>query len=130
LLLPGFVSSIVGESFNAAFIPTYIEVREKRGKAAAQRLFSSAGVFNLIVLVVVGLILAASQGWLLPLLGSSFPPRKLAMTKSLLFIFLGLLSISGLNALWRAALNADERFAITAVAPIMNPLLILVTLLA
>jgi putative peptidoglycan lipid II flippase len=128
-LLPAFLSGIVGESFNAAFIPTYIEVREREGRQAAERLFSSAAVFNLALLVAVSLLLAMLQSWLLPLLGSGFGPSKLNLTRLLFFISLASLSLSGLNTLWRATLNADERFVFTAISPIMTPVLILAVLL-
>src|SRR5690349_391019 len=36
LLLPNFLSSAVGESFGAAFIPVYIELRETEGPEVAQ----------------------------------------------------------------------------------------------
>src|SRR5918911_4982265 len=40
-LLPSVVMNIVAGSFNAALIPTYIEVRDRDGREAAQRLFAS-----------------------------------------------------------------------------------------
>jgi len=86
-------------------------------------------VFNLVLLVTVSAILAMLQKWLLPLLGSSFGPSKLSLARMLFFISLASLSLSGLNTLWRATLNADERFVFTAISPIMTPTLILAALL-
>src|SRR5438309_2052342 len=40
-LVPSFVVGIVAGSLNGALIPVLVDVRQKRGKEAAQRLFSS-----------------------------------------------------------------------------------------
>ena len=45
-LVPGFLIVLVAGSLNAAFIPTFILVREEKGEVAAQRLFSSCMVWS------------------------------------------------------------------------------------
>jgi putative peptidoglycan lipid II flippase len=128
-LLPSFFIGVIAGSCNEAFIPTYIEVRENEGIDAAQRVFSSVALGTLVVLIGLSIALAMSQGWLLALIGSGFGPAKLALTRVLLFILLAALSLSGLSALWKAVLNAHERFALTATAPIIIPLTIALLLL-
>lgn len=130
ILLPAFLISIIVNSFGSAFVPTYIRVRETEGDLAAQRLFSSVAAFNLAALLGLSLLLAVTAQWLLPIIGSGFGPEKLALTRTLLFISLGLLSVAGLSMLWRATLNARECFALTALAPIMNPVIILIAIVA
>ena len=130
ILLPGFLSSIMVNSFGTAFVPTYIQVRETEGDLAAQRLFSSVAAFNLAALLGLSLFLAVTAQWLLPIIGSGFGPEKLALTRTLFFVSLGLLSVTGLSMLWRAMLNARECFALTALAPIMNPVIILIAIVA
>src|SRR6185295_780234 len=44
-LLPAVVMNIAAGSFNAALIPTYIEVRDRDGRDAAGRLFASVMVW-------------------------------------------------------------------------------------
>jgi len=39
-MLPDFAINVISGSLNAAFIPTYIKVRENEGKTAAQELFA------------------------------------------------------------------------------------------
>jgi putative peptidoglycan lipid II flippase len=128
LVLPTYLMTVVGDTFNAAFIPTYIEVREKEGAQAAERLLSSIAAFDLAVLIGAAIVLALLHTWLLPLLGSSFGPKKLALTGSLFFMLLVWLSLGGLNSLWRAALNARGHFALTALVPALTPLVVLVLL--
>src|SRR5216684_3101795 len=129
LLLPGFLSSIMVNSFGPAFVPTYIQVRETDGDLAAQRLFSSVAAFNLAALLGLLLFLALTAQWLLPIIGSGFGPEKLALTRTLFFVSLALLLVTGFSTLWRAMLNARECFALTAVAPIMNPVIILIAIM-
>ena len=130
LLLPGFLASIMVNSFGSAFVPTYIQVRETEGDLAAGRLFSTVAAFNLAALLGLSLFLAVTAQWLLPIIGSSFGPEKLALTRTLFFVSLGLLSVTSLSMLWRAMLNARECFALTALAPIMNPVIILIAIVA
>ena len=117
-------------SFGSAFVPTYIQVRETEGDLAAQRLFSTVAAFNLAALLGLSLFLAVTAQWLLPIIGSGFGPEKLVVTRTLLFVLLGLLSVTGLSMLWRAMLNARECFALTALAPIMYPVIILIAIVA
>jgi putative peptidoglycan lipid II flippase len=114
ILLPGFLSSIMASSFGCAFVPTYIQVRETEGDLAAQRLFSTVAAFNLAALFGLSLLLAVTAQWLLPIIGSGFGPEKLALTRILLFVSLGSMSVTGLSTSWRAMLNARECFALTA----------------
>jgi putative peptidoglycan lipid II flippase len=129
-LLPTFLVGIIASSCNEAFIPTYIEVRENEGLDAAQRVFAGVAVVNVAILIALGFALAGSQRWLLPLLGSGFSLTKLALTQRLFFILLASLFVGGLSALWKAALNAHECFALTAIAPITIPVMIAILLLA
>jgi putative peptidoglycan lipid II flippase len=129
-LLPSFVVNIVAGSFNAAVIPTFIEVREAEGREAAQRLFSGAMVWSLGLLAVVALLLAALAPYYLPLLGSGFSAAKLLLTRRVLYLLLPLVVLSALTVNWTAVLNAGERFALPALLPILTPLAAMGFLLA
>ena len=130
LLLPGFISAVIDGSFNVAFIPIYIEARERQHGATAERLFSNIAVLNIAVLAVIAVVLAGLQSWLLPILGSGFTPQKLALARPLFFVFLSSMSLVGVSVLWRAALNAHECFTLASIAPVSNPIAIVILLLA
>jgi putative peptidoglycan lipid II flippase len=130
LLLPGFIGAVIDTSFNAAFIPIYIEARENDQSSTANRLFSNIAAVNIAGLAIVAVVLAGLQRWLLPILGSGFTPQKLALAQPLFFVFLGLMALLGLAALWRAALTVHECFARASIAPIANPIAIVILLLA
>lgn len=128
-LLPSFMINVVAGSFNAALIPTYIQICECKGLEAAQRLFSNVVAWSIILLVAVSVLLALTASSILPILGSGFGPEKLALTHSLFLTLLPILVISGLATIWSAVLNAGQRFALAAVVPITTPILAVAILL-
>ena len=79
-------------------------------------------------------MLAAAVGlgltgrWLLPLAGSSFSAEKLHLATALFFGLLFWLPMSACIATWKAVLNANQSFALAAVAPLTTPLVTMVLL--
>src|SRR5262249_34142661 len=73
---PLWTVAVFAGSFSAAAVPTFIEVREREGHAAADRLLSSLVALALALLLAVALILGAAHGALLPLVGARFSPEK------------------------------------------------------
>jgi putative peptidoglycan lipid II flippase len=128
LLLPNFLSSTVGESFGASFIPVYMELRETEGNAVAQRLLSTLTCCSLVIFLGLAVALGLFGGSVLPLMGSGFDPAKIALAKTLSVPLLIGLGLCGVNALSHAALNTHNQFGISGVAPIMTPVLIIATL--
>lgn len=128
-LAPSFVINVAAGSFSAALIPSFIEVRDRDGRDAAQRLFSSVMVLSVLLIFAMSGILAACSTPIIQVIGSGFSPEKQALTRSLFFATLPLLIISGLAAIWASILNAQERFALAAVAPVMTPVAAVVAIL-
>jgi putative peptidoglycan lipid II flippase len=128
-LLPGFAIGLVSGSLNAAFIPTYIHVREHEGHEAAQRLFSSVMVWSTGLLIALSVVLALAASYTLPILASGFSPEKLSLTTSLYYVLLPCLVLSGMATTWSAILNAQDRFALAAAAPMVTSVLTLLVLL-
>src|SRR5215469_16137272 len=121
-VLPLFIVNLVSKSFDAAVIPTFIEVRQSEGAEAAQRLFSGALVWSLALLLTIALLLAAFAPYYLPLLGSGFSASKLLLTRKLLYFMLPLIVMSAVTVNGTALLNAGERFALPALLPVLAPL--------
>jgi putative peptidoglycan lipid II flippase len=121
-LLPAFAVNVLVGSFNLALVPTYIQVREREGKVAAQQLLSTAMVWIFLLLIAVSILIGSSASYILPALGSGFGTAKLVLTRRLLLILLPILPISGLVAIWAAILNAGGRFALAAVTPVVTSL--------
>lgn len=121
-LLPSFVVNVVAYSFNLALIPVFVEVRQRDGRDAAQRLFSGAMVWSLGLLVGVVLLLAALAPLYLPFLGSGFSASKLLLTRHLLYVLLPLIALTGVTSNGTAVLNAGERFALPGALAVLPPI--------
>lgn len=128
-VLPSFVFNLVSGSFSAALVPTYIEVRDRRGRAAADEMLSSVVLISLGVLGIVTLLLAVLGPQLLPILASGFDEDKLALTRRLFYFMLPCIVFSGIGTLWSAVLNASEHFALAELAQIAVPVVSVVALL-
>ena len=50
-LLPTFAISVLAGAFSAAMMPTYIHTRDFAGVVAARRLFSSAMILGIVLLI-------------------------------------------------------------------------------
>jgi putative peptidoglycan lipid II flippase len=123
LVIPAFAVTLIGGSLNAALIPTYIQIREQEGQPAALRLLSSVMVVSIGFLVVLSVILAFTAAYILPLVASGFSAEKMAVTRSLYYGLLSTLVLSGVATTWGAILNAENRFALAAVAPVATSII-------
>ena len=121
LRLPNHFRAIFGEgAFNAAFVPAYARARETdepRARDFADR------VFTLMLAVQVALLVAAFVGmpWVVRLLAPGFSedPAKFALAVTLTRITFPYLLFVTLVTLLSGLLNAHERFAAAAAAPIL-----------
>ena len=122
LRLPNHFRAIFGEgAFNSAFVPAYAAARETNGSAAA-KLFADR-IFTLMLIVQLALLAAALAGMpfvvraLAP--GFSEDPQKFALAVTLTRITFPYLLFVTLVTLLSGLLNAHERFAAAAAAPIL-----------
>jgi len=122
LLVPGFIVGIVSISFNSALIPTLVQVRQQKGNAAAQRLFSNVTVISLSLLLLLSGVIAITGPRLLAVVGSGFGPAKLALTCRLLYLLLPWIVINGVVTTCAAVLNAGERFLFSSLTPLLTPI--------
>jgi putative peptidoglycan lipid II flippase len=131
LRLPNHFRAIFAEgAFNAAFIPAYARVRGSSGEAAV-RLFADR-VFTLllasqIVLLAVALLCTP---WVIDLLAPGFgkDPGRFALAVDLTRITFPYLLLVSLVTLYGGILNALDRFAAAAAAPILLNLSMMMTL--
>ena len=128
ILIPMLAVNVVSGSFNIALIPTYITVRERDGKEAAQRLLSGVTVWSLLLLVLITVFVVAAGRYYLPWIASGFNQKKLDLTFQLLWAVSPLIVLSGIANIWGAVLNAGERFALVALAPIITPAITVIVL--
>lgn len=128
-LVPSFIVAVVASSFDAAFVPTYIQVREREGIEAAQKLFSGVIIWSLGLLGATTILMILTAQLYLPLLAQGFSRQKLDLTYHLLYILAPVVPLNGIAVLWGATLNAGERFAIAAISPVLSPVITIILLL-
>jgi putative peptidoglycan lipid II flippase len=121
-LLPSFISDTLAGALSSALVPTYIEVREVQGAAAARRLYRSVLFAAVGLLTLVGLALAVLGPWALRPLALHFDGPKLALTASLFRVMSPIVPLSALNIIWRSILNTEGRFGFPAVVLAVTPL--------
>jgi putative peptidoglycan lipid II flippase len=127
-LVPYFVMSLTVGALVTTFVPEFVEVRQKQGNDAAQKLFSSVVFLSVIILTGVALLLGLLAPHYLPYLGSSFSPPKLRLTRELLYLLLPFTLFGGATVFVSAVVNAGERFALPALAPLLTPLVTILLL--
>ncbi len=125
-LLPSFAVVVLAQTFASAFVPAYVRVWQQRSLAEAQRLAGRVLLTATGVLLVAVVALLAAAPLVLSVLAINFDAQKLTLTVSLFYLLAGVLVASGLSAVLGAILNAHERFAATALAPLAVPLATLV----
>ncbi len=118
-LLPSFIINVVAGSIKSALIPVYINLVETKSPDQAKNLLSGILFLALGLLIAASLLLVLAAPYILHLLASGFSAEKLILTQSLLFILLPVLVIGSLSSIFGAILNAGERFALVALAPVI-----------
>jgi putative peptidoglycan lipid II flippase len=129
-LVPLLAATVIGGTFQVAFVPTYIRVRENEGREQAQALLSEALACILMLLAAVALLVGLGSPWLLGWLGRSFTPEQLVLSKRLLWLLLPLVVLAGLSAAWSSVLTAAESFALPALVQVITPVMMAVGILA
>jgi putative peptidoglycan lipid II flippase len=129
-LIPSFVGDILASAITQSLLPILVEVRETDGAEAAHRLYGTV-LWNAITVASITAVIAAIF-WnpLLRTMAQGFGPAKIALTRALLFVLLPLVPLSAVNVIWRTLLNAQDRFAMAALAPLATPLTIILFVLA
>jgi putative peptidoglycan lipid II flippase len=130
LLIPSLFTYVLGGSLNVALIPSFIQVREREGTQAAQKLLSEVIAWSINLLGIITVLLITTAPLYLRLLASGFSPEKLALTTHLLYIVAPIVLLGGISNVWGAVLNAGERFALVALAPVAVPAMGALLLLA
>jgi putative peptidoglycan lipid II flippase len=128
-LLPAFVLSLVMGSLGSALIPVLVETRQKRGVEAEQKLLSSMMFLSMSVLILIAGALGFFAPFYLRILGSSFSPGKLLLTRQVLYCLLPYIVFSGLATFVSGVLSAYKKFALPALVPITTPLVTIVAIL-
>jgi putative peptidoglycan lipid II flippase len=129
-VVPTLIASVLAGSVNAAFIATYIRVREHRGQEAAFKLVGSITTLAGIALTLAALILLAARQFVLAPMGIAFSDEKRALMSQTYVALLMIVPLSGLSTVYAGLLNAEGRFVLAAVAPAAIPAASVIAILA
>ena len=129
--LPNHFRAIFAEgAFNAAFIPAYARVRTQGGPEAAKlfgdRIFTLLLATQVVLLALALIFTPQAIDLLAP--GFSREPQQFALAVSLTRITFPYLLLITLVTLWGGILNALNRFAAAAAAPILLNVAMMATL--
>ena len=129
--LPNHFRAIFAEgAFNAAFIPAYARVRTQGGAEAAKlfgdRIFTLLLATQVILLALALIFMPQAIDLLAP--GFSRDPQQFTLAVNLTRITFPYLLLITLVTLWGGILNALNRFAAAAAAPILLNLAMMATL--
>lgn len=128
LLIPMFIVTVLCIPLGAAFIPVYLDVKERLSQRAAKMLVPNISFRTTTGLLVICLILYLTGPYLLPLLyvkGSSVDMGELT---ELLDIALPILLFSGVVILGNSVLNAHGRAVLTSTAQLVVPVVAILAL--
>jgi putative peptidoglycan lipid II flippase len=130
LRLPNHFRAIFAEgAFAAAFVPAYARTLEQAGLPAA-KLFADQIAAALIVINLVLLAIAMIfTPWVVGVLAPGLDPERFELAVALTRITFPYLALVSLETLFAGILNANDRFATAAGAPILLNLSIIGTLL-
>jgi putative peptidoglycan lipid II flippase len=124
-LIPSLLINLISESMNQALVPTLIRVREKEGQERAQQLLSSSMLWVCVLLGAASAIMALTARGFFPLIASHFSAAKLDLSVRLFYGLLPVVAITGIATNCTAVLNTFDRFALPAVAVVVNPVAVI-----
>jgi putative peptidoglycan lipid II flippase len=124
-LIPGLLINLISESMNQALVPTLIRVREREGRDRAQELLSSSMLWMCMLLTAASAAMALAARGFFPLIASHFAATKLDLSVRIFYALLPVVLITGIATNCTAVLNTFDRFALPALAVVINPLAII-----
>ena len=133
LRLPNMFRSLFAEgAFSAAFVPLFAGKIAEDGREAARRFAEDALAVLLLALLLFLLAGEVSAPFILDLIAPGFraEPAKFTLAVELTRIMFPYLVFISLTALQGGVLNSLERFAATAVTPVLLNLFLIAVLLA
>jgi putative peptidoglycan lipid II flippase len=122
LRIPNHFRAIFGEgAFNNAFVPAYAQALEQDGPPAARSFANRITTLMLIVQVILLVAALLAMPWVVALLAPGFPgdPQKFDLAVALTRITFPYLLFITLVTILSGVLNAHERFAAAAAAPVL-----------
>ncbi|HEX8392035.1 MAG TPA: lipid II flippase MurJ, partial [Longimicrobium sp.] len=128
-LVPSVVLTVVAAALQSAFVPVYVRVREREGAHASLRLLASYLAAAAALLALCTLLLAFLAGPAVSFVAPGFTAEQHRLATGLLRVLCPLVLFGGLFMAGAGVMQAGERFAAAALAPLATPVLLAAVLL-
>jgi putative peptidoglycan lipid II flippase len=129
LLVPSIAVQVAAVALASATVPQAIKVRGSAPSEAIS-LFASLATVSLIGLAAIAALLATAQGPIISLLASGFSEQKMELTRFFYLLLLPGILLQGWSTFVGFLINAAERFAVVAAAPVLRPIALIIALFA
>lgn len=130
LALPTFLVNVAAGTMPAALTPTYITAREQHGAPVARLLAASVLRSSYWALAVLALVTAVASFAFAYLPGSSLAPASRSMLPWIALTLAPYTLLQGVCATWSGLVAAERGYAVSAIAPVAQPIAMAVALLA
>jgi len=127
--VPSFAVNLIAGSFNAALIPTYVQIREQEGHSTANTLYAAVMTLGILFLAICTGLIVLSAPFYLRMLASGFDQDKLRLTLNLLYVTSPVIVLSGITTIRGSVLNAGEKFAAPALITVVTPVITIASIL-
>jgi putative peptidoglycan lipid II flippase len=121
MMIPMFLVAIFSIPLGSAFIPAFLNIKEKKNPLEDQVFVSHLSFLFTCFLGFVCIILFLVSSHLMPLLGWNFSPQKLQNARMILVLFLPVLFLSGLMLIANSLLNALGKFLFPVLFQLIVP---------
>lgn len=128
MLIPMFIVTVLCMPLGTAFIPVYMDIRERLSRRAAKILVPSVSLWTTASLLVICFTLYMIGPYLLPLLYVKGASPDLGQLTELLHLALPILLFSGVVILGNSVLNAHGRAVLTSMAQLVVPIVAILAL--
>jgi putative peptidoglycan lipid II flippase len=119
--LPAFFVTVLGDAISAPLTKGYIDIRQHRGKEAAQELFSQVLTIGILLFLAAWALLWIFADPALRTVASNFDQEKFDLTKRLFIIMLPTVLIGSLASILTTMLSSRERFSLSSWASLAPP---------
>lgn len=129
-LLPSFISELFAGATVVTFTPLYVRIWENDGRGAAQKFFALITTRATAVLATGSILLWAISPSLIPLLPGSFDPAKVSLIRALFPYLLLSIPLGVISAIFVAVMTAKDRLALATMPPVINGVVVALTVYA
>jgi len=130
LSVPTLLAGLLGAAMPSALIPAYASAKALRGDKAAISVLANAILIQTILATAIAVLLAVLSQPLIAFLAGDFDVEKTALSRNLFLLLLLFFILISIASAATAALQAEKRFTLGAIAPTVVPTVAIVILLA